>query len=235
MATWQPARRRPSNTMGTPRSRSHARARNTSSSVPTSNAKWLRLLADALCPAADQRDAVVVRIEPQEDHPAGHHAVRIAVAHLEAEHLGVEAHRRVEVGDVEDHVSDLSKLKRRRRICRHVRLSSGRVRPSVHARDKIAQRDQPTSVCIASMACHGNGGKNSRRGSGGCGQESRTPAAPRSTLRRRTAATSRIRARAARQEHVVVATRNRRQGAPYPASHGSASRARNHCPRRSSS
>ena len=48
MATWQPARRRPSNTMGTPRSRSHARARNTSSSVPTSNAKWLRLLAATL-------------------------------------------------------------------------------------------------------------------------------------------------------------------------------------------
>jgi hypothetical protein len=56
----------------------------------------------------------MVGVAPHEDHAARHHAVRIAVADLQAEQLGVEAHRRLEVGDVEHDVSELSQLELRR-------------------------------------------------------------------------------------------------------------------------
>jgi len=79
---------------------SHARARTTSSGEPTSNAKWLSVV----------RDAVMIGVEAQEDHAARHHAVGIAIAHPQPEHVGVEAHRGLEVGDVEHHVTELAKL-----------------------------------------------------------------------------------------------------------------------------
>ena len=59
--------------------------------------------------AADERDAVVIRVDPHEDHAARHHRRRIPIADLKTEHLGVEAHGRLEVGDVEHDMAELSK------------------------------------------------------------------------------------------------------------------------------
>src|SRR5262249_20629836 len=72
--------------------------------------------------AADERDAMVVRVEAEKDHPAGHHAVGIAVADRKAEHVRVEAHRRLEVGDVEDHVAELAQLEHIDLLARQARV-----------------------------------------------------------------------------------------------------------------
>ncbi len=60
--------------------------------------------------APDEGDPVVIRAHPEEDHAAGHHRIGIPVADLEAEDPRVEAHRALEVADVEHHVADLAEL-----------------------------------------------------------------------------------------------------------------------------
>jgi hypothetical protein len=73
--------------------------------------------AAALAPggAPHEGDAVMVGVDPEEDHAAGHHGVRIAIAHPEPEHAGVEGHRAVQIGDVEHDVADLPELELHRR------------------------------------------------------------------------------------------------------------------------
>ncbi len=55
--------------------------------------------------------------------PPGTMSVGVAVADLEAEHLGVEADGRVEVAHVQHDMADLAELEPRRRVV-HVRVSS---------------------------------------------------------------------------------------------------------------
>jgi hypothetical protein len=82
----------------------------------------------ALRGAPDEGDAVMVGIEPEEDHAAGHHDIGVAVAHLEAEDARVEGHRALEVGDVEHDVADLAELELHRRPV--YRWSPGDGRPA---------------------------------------------------------------------------------------------------------
>jgi hypothetical protein len=62
--------------------------------------------------AADEGDAVVIGVDAHEHHAAGHHRRRIAVAHLQPEHLRVEAHGGLQIGDVQHDVAELSELER---------------------------------------------------------------------------------------------------------------------------
>src|SRR5260221_3634349 len=61
---------------------------------------------------ADQRDTVMIRIEAHEHHAARHHVGAVDVGDLEPEHLGVEAHRAVEVADVEHDMAELADAER---------------------------------------------------------------------------------------------------------------------------
>src|SRR5215471_13434522 len=71
--------------------------------------------------AADERHAVMIRVAAEEDHAARDHAVRIAIAHEQAQHAGVEANGRVEIAHVEHDVTDLGELEADCRLC-HVVL-----------------------------------------------------------------------------------------------------------------
>jgi hypothetical protein len=66
--------------MGTLRSRSHARAEDLVERAHLEG-EVVRAGALALRGAPDEGDAVVVRIDPEEDHPARDHGVGIALAH----------------------------------------------------------------------------------------------------------------------------------------------------------
>ena len=57
--------------------------------------------------AADQRQAMVIAVAAQEHHAARHHVAGIDVGDPEAQHLGVEALGRFEVGDIDHGVADL--------------------------------------------------------------------------------------------------------------------------------
>ena len=59
---------------------------------------------------ADEGHAVVVGIAAEKDHAARHHGVRVAIADLEAQHLGVKAQRRLQIGDVQHDMPDLPQL-----------------------------------------------------------------------------------------------------------------------------
>src|SRR5439155_12418258 len=54
-------------------------------------------------------------VAAHEDHAAGHHGVRVAIADLETEHAGVEAHGGLKIGDVEHDVTELAQLERKHR------------------------------------------------------------------------------------------------------------------------
>src|ERR1700730_5413180 len=69
--------------------------------------------------APDEGDPVVVRVHPEEDHPAVGHLIGAAVADLEAEPVGVDADRAGEVGDVEHDVADLPELELQRTLTSH--------------------------------------------------------------------------------------------------------------------
>src|SRR5262249_37563243 len=58
--------------------------------------------------AADQRQAVVIAVAAQEHHAARHLAAVVDVGHLEAQHVGVEARRALEVGGEDHGMADLA-------------------------------------------------------------------------------------------------------------------------------
>ena len=54
----------------------------------------------------DQCDAVVVFIEPHEDHSAGHHFIRVDVRNLKAQHFGIEAHRTFHIRTIQHDMAE---------------------------------------------------------------------------------------------------------------------------------
>src|SRR5712691_1102547 len=95
---------------------------------------------------AHEGDAVMIGIAAEKDHPARHHAIGIPVADLEAQHFGIEAQGRLEVGDVEHDMTDLSKLEGERclRRIRHDRASCGRFAATSTLGRTRAGRQEPT-------------------------------------------------------------------------------------------
>src|SRR5262249_6054147 len=61
----------------------------------------------------DERNAVMVRVAAQENHAARHHLRRVDVGDLEAEYLGVEPRRPLDVMHVDNDVSQLSDTERK--------------------------------------------------------------------------------------------------------------------------
>src|ERR1700741_4427594 len=62
---------------------------------------------------ANERDTVMIRVASQKDHAARHHLFWIDVRDLEAEHLGVEACRPLDVAHVENDVPQLADAERK--------------------------------------------------------------------------------------------------------------------------
>src|SRR4029079_2832864 len=77
-----------------------------------------------LAGAADQRHAVMVGVAAHEHHAARHHRLGIAIADLQPQHLGVEAHRRLEIADVQHHVADLLQLELTHPVTSNARATS---------------------------------------------------------------------------------------------------------------
>ena len=63
----------------------------------------------------EQGDAVMVRVQPQEHGPAGHHVVLVDVGNAEAKHLRVETGRTLDVGDIQRDMADLAEAERQAR------------------------------------------------------------------------------------------------------------------------
>jgi hypothetical protein len=122
--------------------------------------------AAALAPggAPDEGDAVMVGVDPEEDHAAGHHGVRIAIAHAEPEHAGVEGHRAVQIGDVEHDVADLPELELHRREYTAKRGSTAAAitgSPSSPTNGSPSSPSSTTPPSACSMPSSGTAGKAS--------------------------------------------------------------------------
>jgi hypothetical protein len=80
---------------------------------------------------ANQTKAVMVFVETHENHPTPYHAIGIHVGDLEAEYLGVELNRGIDVSDHQDSMSQFADLERHisRRLNAFQCLNFGIVQP----------------------------------------------------------------------------------------------------------
>jgi hypothetical protein len=72
---------------------------------------------------ADEADAVMVGAAAHEHHAARHHLVGINVRHLEAQHLGIKAHRALDIAALQHDMADLLDAER------HVARPGHRLQP----------------------------------------------------------------------------------------------------------
>ena len=60
---------------------------------------------------ADQRQAMMVCIAAQKNHPARHHCLRVNIGNFEAQHLGIKSGGFFQVADLQDYVTELADVK----------------------------------------------------------------------------------------------------------------------------
>jgi hypothetical protein len=69
---------------------------------------FVRRLAYA---GADQRQAMMVRIATQENHPARHHCFRVNIGNFETQHFGVKSSGFFQVADLQHDMTELADVK----------------------------------------------------------------------------------------------------------------------------